>query len=412
MNMKAALLACVAMSGVVAPSASASPEVTSSAPGAPGWVAAQDARALGQRVAYRAAAYLRSTQDPDTGLWSITRGGRELPAVTALAVDALLLDPRVGRDDPAVVPGIDAILRYVTPEGGIHDQILPAYNTAICVTTLSRAAVGDPRAASAVRTGTLFLRSLQFGSEQHPLASGGSAMEPVPESHPFYGGVGYGSHGRPDLSNTAIFLEALHAAGVPSDDPAFQRALVFLRRLQMHDRVNEMDYANESSQGGFIYATVPDAESVDSIPGQSQAGEFTETLPDGREVIRLRAYGSMTYAGFKSLLYADLDRDDPRVTLALGWLGEHFTVAENPGMGLQGYYYYLATMARSLDAAGIDTLTDGTGEGRDWRRELIDRLAQLQRPDGSFEVQHNRWMEDQPALVTAYALLALRHALN
>lgn len=142
-----------------------------------------------------------------------------------------------------------------------------------------------------------------------------------------------------------------------------------------------------------------------------------ETLDDGSVVSRLRCYGSMTYAGFKSYIYANLDRDDQRVVAAHDWLRRHYTLDENPGMGMQGYYYYLVTMSRALDAWGSTTITplnrDGTpAEPRDWANDLIAKIASLQRPDGSFVNESDRWMEGDPVLVTAYALLALQHAID
>ena len=43
---------------------------------------------------------------------------------------------------------------------------------------------------------------------------------------------------------------------------------------------------------------------------------------------------------------------------------------------------------------------------------MIDKLASLQNSDGSFAVQHDRWMESDPVLITAYALIAIEHTLN
>src|SRR2546422_455251 len=48
----------------------------------------------------------------------------------------------------------------------------------------------------------------------------------------YYGGAGYDSKSRPDLSNMQTFLEGLKAAGVPPDDPAYQKALIFVSRCQ------------------------------------------------------------------------------------------------------------------------------------------------------------------------------------
>ncbi len=61
----------------------------------------------------------------------------------------------------------------------------------------------------------------------------------------------------------------------------------------------------------------------------------------------------MTYAGLKSMIYAGLSHDDPRVKAAWDWITKNFTVDENPGMAALGpdsaqggLYYYFYTMAR------------------------------------------------------------------
>ncbi|QYU70339.1 hypothetical protein J4558_09570 [Leptolyngbya sp. 15MV] len=85
-------------------------------------------------------------------------------------------------------------------------------------------------------------------------------------------------------------------------------------------------------------------------------------------------------------------------------------VEEGCGYGL---YYYFVTFARALSAAGIDRLDVRAGEApaaRDWRADLVARLEGLQNPDGSFRSVDDRWMESNPVLITAYALLALQHA--
>ena len=40
----------------------------------------------------------------------------------------------------------------------------------------------------------------------------------------------------------------------------------------------------------------------------------------------------MTYAGLKSMIYAGLSRDDPRVKAVLSYIIQHYTVDENPGL--------------------------------------------------------------------------------
>lgn len=363
----------------------------------------QDTRDRARQMIDNAVAYLRTQQDPKTGGWRENPTGPSYPAITGLVITGMMLDPRYDERDPTVAAGVRNILTYAKPEGGIHDGVLPTYNTAICLSAL--ASVRLPEAARAVHQGQSYLKSLQYyeantGGDEAP-----NFTEPVPESHPYYGGVGYGNHGRPDLSNLGFFLQALHDTGVSTEDPSVKRAMVFLQRVQMLDATNDMPYADGANEGGFVYATVENLESVDGRAGQSQAGSYEDTLPDGTKVTRLRAYGSMTYVGFKSLVFADLTAGDPRVDAAWRWITGHYTMSENPGMGDDGRYYYYCAMARALDAFGRDDVG-----GHNWRRDLIDALGELQEPDGSFRVLGKRWMESDPVLVTAYALIALEHA--
>jgi squalene-hopene/tetraprenyl-beta-curcumene cyclase len=176
-----------------------------------------------------------------------------------------------------------------------------------------------------------------------------------------------------------------------------------------------MPYAAGMRDGGFIYATGPEADQA--TEGQSQAGTYEETLDDGTVVSRLRSYGSMTYAGFKSYIYADLPRDDTRVQAARQWIGRHYTLEENPGLGDAGYYYYLVAFGRALDAWGEPMIEaaanpDSEPTPRRWAEDLAATLAALQQPDGSFKLRHDRWLENDPVLVTAYGVLALQAALD
>ncbi|MBL1218233.1 MAG: hypothetical protein D8M59_12150 [Planctomycetes bacterium] len=361
-----------------------------------------------REVITKAITFLRSQQDEATGGWSIRPDQPCFPAVTGLVLNGMLMEPDIDQNDPAVARGLHFILKYTQDDGGIYDRILPNYNTAITISALAR--VSLPEAAEAVLKGQDYLKSIQWDGQPDP---GGTTVD---TTHPFYGGAGYGSHSRPDNSNLHFMLQALHDSGLDCNDPAFQRAVVFLQRTQMLDEVNDMPYADGSTQGGFIYATSTDADHIGE--GESKAGTIEETLGDGATVSRLRCYGSMTYAGFKSYVYANLDRNDTRVQAAYDWIRRNYTLDENPGVGLQGYYYYLMVFSRALDAWGSSTITplnpDGTpaAEPRDWANDLIDKLAQLQNDDGSFTNDTDRWLEGDPVLVTAYAVIALQHAID
>jgi len=343
-------------------------------------------------------AFLKRTQNGD-GSWTPAVG----PAITALAVAAILDAPGVTAADAAVQRGVQYILSHCRTDGGIHAGMLGNYNTAICVSALARLDE-HPAAKRAVNEGCRYLIDLQWRGQVD------AAGVPIDRDHPFFGGSGYGRHGRPDMSNTQVMLQALRDSGLPPADAAYQRALVFITRCQGITS-NDMYAPRIASDGGFIYSTSIDADHV--YEPQSMAGTQVSDATAG-SVSTLRTYGSMTYAGFKSYIYAGLDHDDLRVVAAHRWICRNYTVAENPGMPegrrKEGYFYYLVTMARALDAAGQRHLFTPDGVAHDWAADLTAHLVALQQPDGSWINTSSRWMETDPNLVTAFALTALHCA--
>mgnify|MGYP000618033566 FL=1 len=151
---------------------------------------------------------------------------------------------------------------------------------------------------------------------------------------------------------------------------------------------------DKSQLGGFVYR-----------PGVASAKDAKSAAFDKAEPPK--AYGSMPYAGMQSLIYANVDKNDPRVKLALKWLENSYNLDENPGMGVQGLYYYYQAMSKALSALGIDYLTLEDGRKVDWRDELANKLISIQKSDGSWVNTNNRWWEADPVLVTAYCVLSL-----
>ena len=233
--------------------------------------------------------------------------------------------------------------------------------------------------------------------------------EGIAPTQDWYGGAGYGSKGRPDLSNTQLMLDALHESNATAKDPSVERAVIFLTRCQNLKSTNSASWAQTgSNDGGMVYTPANDGESFASeMAGEGRTGE---QMPPGTRA--LRSYGSMTYAAYKSMLFAGLSKNDPRVQAAQKWIESNFTFSENPGLGQQGYYYYIHAAARAMLACGNDELTDSAGTQHNWREELIDSIIVRQRANGSWQNPEPRWMEDSPDLATVFAVLALEEAIK
>ena len=115
----------------------------------------------------------------------------------------------------------------------------------------------------------------------------------------------------------------------------------------------------------------------------------------------------MTYAGVKSYLYCSVAKTDPRVQAAWSWLRGNYSVEENPKMGTDGLFYYYHTMSKTLSLWGDKTFTDAGGAKREWATDLAHAIIKRQAADGSWVNANPRWRENDPMLVTGYALVSL-----
>lgn len=325
--------------------------------------------------------YLATNGQAENGSFTERAGA----GITALAVTAAL---RNGKDvdDPMVTKGLEALEAFIKPDGGIYGGgRLKNYET--CVATLAFAEANKSGKYNEVLSNAKdFLKGLQIGGEERD------------PDDPWYGGVGYGGSGRPDMSNTSFMVEALKVAGIEASDPAMQKALKFTSRCQnLEGQGNDTDFAALVKDGGFYYS-IP-KETVDP---ESDTERFTANGG-------IRSYGSMTYSGLKSMIYAGLTEKDPRVVAAKKWIENTYSVEKNPGMGEAGLFYYYHTFGSALKAAGIDQLVDADGNQHDWRADLIRELAKRQNEDGSWTNQNARWFENDPNLATSFALIALSY---
>jgi len=380
-----AQFAIAAMLAVTVTAADAPPRATGPAPSEHD----ESLRHEVQRAIDRGVAWLLANQNSN-GWWTTP----DHPAVTALPLVALNGEPSgrfLQHPTPAIQRGYAFLLASAKPDGGIYATNMANYNTSLALLALVSA--GRPEYDVVARKARAFIVGTQvdFGEKGRI-------------DTPFDGGVGYGNkYSHSDLNNTLMALEALHHSkrlvadtklpGTPDLD--WQAAIRFLQNCQNLPAFNQESWASgePAQKGGFIY-----------YPGHSMAGSVTNPVT-GR--VALRSYGSASYAGLLSYIYADLKRDDPRVTAVLDWLRANYTLEENPGMGPQGLYYYLHLMTKGLTAAQVGELEIKDGQKVNWRREIALRLMNLQQRDGSWTNDNARWWEKETPLTTSYSLISL-----
>lgn len=316
--------------------------------------------------------YLRINQ-ADDGSWSESVG------VTALVLRAFLESHR-GYDESDgafITRPIEYLMAHINDDGSISETNQNRnYNTAVVMTAL--AATNNPDYSEALTGAQNFLKDLQIDE--------GDGYE---KQHAYYGGIGYGGDERPDLSNAYMALEGLRASALDSDDPVWEKALLFVSRSQNRSESNDQEWA--TNDGGFTY-----------MPGFS---------PNGGTA----SYGGMTSAGLLSLLFAGVDREDPRIQAAYDWIRNNYTLDHNPGSdgGVQGLYYYYNVFSKSMSAYGEDMLVDADGNEHNWRNDIARKLISLQNDDGSWvNPESPRWWEGNKELVTAWSVIALNAALQ
>jgi squalene-hopene/tetraprenyl-beta-curcumene cyclase len=352
-------------------------------------------------------AWLAANQKAD-GFWSDEKN----PAMTALPLWALSASGQTqyaAQADKAVA----FVLSKAQPDGGIYvpnpergGAGLGNYNTSLCMMGLQ--ATGRKDVVPAILKARAYTAATQLtGDDEHA------------------GGFGYDKGGRrhTDLTNTGMAIDAmrrtqsvedLRPAGEKRADLNWDAALKYVDNMQQKEG---------DDKGGFLYVKSfgPDPAmggGTNKPPafgggpggprpeglGQRPAGGMAGGRPP------LRSYGSITYVGLLSMMHTQLTRSDPRVLSALDYCTRHWTLDENPGQGGQGIYFYYNILTRALCATGVDAIPQQGGGSIAWREALIRKVASLQKPDGSWVNENNRWWENDPVLVTSYSLLALEFA--
>ena len=348
--------------------------------------------------------FLISRRAADGG-WSLS--GQFKAAMTGLALKTILGAKGYSAESPAVKKGFTVLLKMQQGDGSFRDPKFgkPNYGTSIAVVAL---AAGGAKYKASKDRAVKYLRTIQIKAGD-PIGDPTRAGQTVPANSPYVGGVSYGAqHGRPDLNNLGWWMEAMHDAGVKADDPDMQRALTFVTRCQNRSESNPSAWAKQGpNDNGMIYAPAK----RDPTVGESKAG----VGPGGRG---LRSYGSISYVGWKSMLYAGVTKNDPRVKSLYAWFRRYWTLDANPNMpksrSQEGMYFYYLVFAKALKAWKIDEVADRKDPNlkHNWRAELVDALGKRVNKNGSFlNATASRWEEGNPILTTCYAVQALETAV-
>ncbi|MBT3667912.1 MAG: cycloartenol synthase [Opitutae bacterium] len=341
-----------------------------------------------ERALSKGVGWLNGEQNRTSGSW----GEPDYPALTGLALRATMGHPDIQfakKYASNQKKGFAFLVSKVQSDGGIYGKGLASYNTSICLMAFLQ--TKNAKYEDIIQTARRFLINQQ--SDFDTKGEGDNTFD---------GGVGYGSRwAHSDLSNTHLAMEALYYAKNSLKlkegqnlDLDWDAAISFVSKCQNLSATNKEKWVSKhkDDQGGFVY-----------FPGSSMAGE--REREDGS--MALRSYGSMSYAGLLSFIYAEMDQGDSRLQAVREWLEKNYNIKENPGMGQQGLYYYYHTMAKALTLSGIEEIVDEKGNKRDWRKELVLELLNKQDPNGYWLNENGRWWERDPVLVTSYALLAL-----
>lgn len=349
----------------------------------------------------RAARFLGKHQSDDgrfvSGRYGALRGD---PALTAMAGKALAF----GGASPGETEAAERALLAL--DGTLADPATPmnypVYTLSLAI-LLATKVPGDRSEALKER----LLARLRTHQLAEPLGWGPADAA--------YGGFGYsrtpphrppaGSPPPPfdsDLSSTVFAVGALRTAGVPADDSAIVRALVFVRRCQNFppDGTPE-DPAFDD--GGFFFTPTNDIQNKAGVAGADAAGRR-----------RYRSYGSMTADGLRALVRCGLSPEHPRARAALRWLSDRFEPGRNPGVfdeareneRASSRYYWCWSFAHAMRLLGLTHLERG-GDRFRWAEWMASTLLAEQEPDGSWTNPATQVMEDDPLVATSFAAGAL-----
>ncbi|RMD79565.1 MAG: hypothetical protein D6820_08070 [Lentisphaerae bacterium] len=344
--------------------------------------------AIAAQVIRKGVDYLLSQRHGNGG-W----GNPPQPAITALALVALHQPLLNVTSDAQLRKKVDESIKFLlefrkangafacTPQRHylfFSDRGYPVYTTSLVLLALHKWGYAE-KYAGVMTAARNYLKTAQFTDEGK-----------------YQGGFSYYPGAKPDMGNSAWAIEALAATEYLEKEP-------FSKSKQTKNPAATKGH--QTQLWPSVQKFLASSQNYDPEQPEKKDGGFGYRPG-------LVSSGSMTYAGLKSMVYAKLSPSDPRVKGVMRYLRNHYTLDENPGRGQVGYYYYLLTFAKALNALHIDHVVTSSGDRHPWRDELIQKVKELQHADGKWVNPNGKYMESDPLIVTSYALIALAEAAH
>ncbi|MEI6272327.1 MAG: hypothetical protein WCQ03_02525, partial [Phycisphaerae bacterium] len=153
---------------------------------------------------------------------SATTNSAASAAVTALVVRAFAQRGLNIQSDAALDRATTRLVALVTGKNGFEPDSSGGMATYVAsCTAMGLAALQETKYEKTLAAALAWIRESQWDEN-----------EGIAPTQDWYGGVGYGSKGRPDLSNTQLMLDALHESNATAKDASVERAVIFLTRCQ------------------------------------------------------------------------------------------------------------------------------------------------------------------------------------
>ena len=199
----------------------------------------------------------------------------------------------------------------------------------------------------------------------------------------------------PNMSLTSFALEALHSVRGDASADWASSTLVRTARAWL-DRCQRFP-----GDGGFAFAV--DGAGVDEKSPRDATG-------------RASSYGTATCDGLAARMSCAEPIDGPAAKAALDWLDKHADATATPGFAAGAsagwreglWYYYVARRTAVLRRAQPQRSDVQRASDSAWCDEVARLLVARQRADGGWANASSLMREDDPAIATPLALIALR----